>query len=150
MIVFQMSKGDTWKLVLVLCIFTAFVSSLLDNVTTMLLVAPVTLRLCEVLEISPINVILLEVMFSNIGGTSTPIGDPPNIIVVSNPDVQADGSANFLSFTIHMAPDVVLSMIVCFIYAKVCSLFFFFFRKLFHIVFHEFNSHLYLYVLTLY
>jgi len=115
---YKMSGGDTWKLTVLLCVFTGVASAFLDNVTTILLLAPVTIRLCEVINISPITMLLLEVMFSNIGGTATPIGDPPNIIVVSDRKVQASGVADFLSFTIHILPGIVISAALCLWYTK--------------------------------
>lgn len=115
---YKMSNGDIWKLTLLLCCFTGIVSAFLDNVTTILLIAPVTLRLCEVLEISPVNMLLLEVMFSNIGGTATPIGDPPNIIIVSDRKIQSAGVADFLSFVVHVAPGICLSGYATMLFAK--------------------------------
>eukprot|EP00756_Hemistasia_phaeocysticola_P060228 Hpha_TRINITY_DN384_c0_g1::TRINITY_DN384_c0_g1_i1::g.112593::m.112593 len=103
---YRLSGGDTWRLVVILCLFTAVVSAVLDNVTTVLLVAPVTLRLCRVLGIPPQPVLMAEVLFSNIGGTLTPIGDPPNVIIANNEAVRAHG-ITFLSFTGHMLAGVV-------------------------------------------
>lgn len=71
---YKLSKGKVWRLTIILCLFTGFVSAFLDNVTTILLVTPVTLRLCRVVNISPIPIIISEVIFSNIGGTATAIG----------------------------------------------------------------------------
>lgn len=81
---YKYSKGKIWRLIVILCLFTALVSAFLDNVTTILLLTPVTIRyqiiiclslfyisLCKVMEISPIQVIISLVMFSNLGGTST-------------------------------------------------------------------------------
>lgn len=62
---------------MILCLFTAVTSSFLDNVTTILLMTPVTIRLCEVLELNPVPVLMMTVIYSNIGGTATPVGDPP-------------------------------------------------------------------------
>jgi P protein len=60
-------------------LFTAILSSVLDNVTTILLMTPVTIRLCEVMELNPVPILLFSVIYSNIGGTLTPVGDPPNV-----------------------------------------------------------------------
>lgn len=57
-----------------LCLFTAIMSSFLDNVTTVLLMTPVTIRLCEVMELNPVPVLMSMVIYSNIGGTLTPVG----------------------------------------------------------------------------
>lgn len=71
-----------------LCFFTAFLSSILDNVTTVLLMTPVTIRLCEVMELNPVPILTAMVVYSNIGGAMTPVGDPPNVIIASNKDVK--------------------------------------------------------------
>lgn len=71
-----------------LCFFTAFLSSILDNVTTVLLMTPVTIRLCEVMQLNPVPILTAMVVYSNIGGAMTPIGDPPNVIIASNRDVK--------------------------------------------------------------
>lgn len=60
---------------------------LLDNVTTVLLMAPITITLCEDLDLNPIPILMAMVIHANIGGTATPVGDPPNIIITSNPTI---------------------------------------------------------------
>ncbi|KAL7044103.1 hypothetical protein ACKWTF_001783 [Chironomus riparius] len=77
---FKITNGKVWPLIICLCLFTAVVSSFLDNVTTILLMTPVTIRLCEVMELNPVPVLMITVIYSNIGGTATPVGDPPNLI----------------------------------------------------------------------
>lgn len=105
---YKYSKGDLWRLTLILCGFTAVASAFLDNVTTILLLAPVTIRLCKVIDIRPEPILVAEVMFSNIGGTATPIGDPPNIIIVNDRRIQGSGQVSFMSFTLHMLPGIIL------------------------------------------
>lgn len=85
-------------------------SSVLDNVTTILLMTPVTIRLCEVMELNPIPILIFTVVYSNIGGTLTPVGDPPNVIIASNSHIAKNG-INFANFTFHMAIPVFLVMI---------------------------------------
>lgn len=85
---FQITAGKLWPLIMALCFFTAFLSSLLDNVTTVLLMTPVTIRLCEVMELNPVPILTAMVVYSNIGGAMTPVGDPPNVIIASNRDVK--------------------------------------------------------------
>jgi P protein len=70
---------------------------------------PVTIRLCEVMELNPVPVLMFAVIFSNIGGTLTPVGDPPNVIITSNSFISKNG-INFMNFTLHMLPPVVLAM----------------------------------------
>ena len=83
------AEGVPWKLMVMLSVVTAVLSALLDNVTTVLLVTPVTLMVARELEVSAYPFLFAEVFASNIGGTSTLIGDPPNILI---------GSATGLSF----------------------------------------------------
>lgn len=84
------AKGDPWRIILALATITAGASALLDNVTTVLLVVPVTLVITETLEMNPIPFLVPEILASNIGGAATLIGDPPNIMI---------GSATKLGFT---------------------------------------------------
>eukprot|EP01060_Flectonema_neradi_P009791 TRINITY_DN1698_c1_g3_i1.p1 TRINITY_DN1698_c1_g3~~TRINITY_DN1698_c1_g3_i1.p1 ORF type:complete len:865 (+),score=159.23 TRINITY_DN1698_c1_g3_i1:93-2687(+) len=98
---YKWSKGDIWTLTLILCTFTAVTSAFLDNVTTMLLLTPVTCRLCKILKIDPTMLLLAEVMFSNVGGAATAIGDPPNIIIVNDREISSKG-IEFAEFTLHM------------------------------------------------
>ena len=86
-----------------------------DNVTTILLLTPVTVRLCKVLDIAPEPILLAEVMLSNIGGTATPIGDPPNIIIVNYSAIQESGEVDFFNFVLHMTPGVVMAAIPVFV-----------------------------------
>ncbi|XP_048775798.1 P protein-like [Ostrea edulis] len=108
---YKLAKGKVWPLITLLCVFSAVVSAFLDNVTTVLLLAPVTIRLCEVLNLDPKNILIAEVLFSNIGGTATAIGDPPNVIIVSNSDMKENG-IDFATFTGHMCVGIIFVSIV--------------------------------------
>ena len=112
---YRLSRGDTWRLLVTLSVLCAVLSAALDNVTIILLVVPVTMKLCDVLGLPPTPIVLSEVIFSNIGGALTPIGDPPNVIIVNNRDVQAAG-VTFLSFTAHTFVGVALAFAVTVIY----------------------------------
>ncbi|XP_028031747.1 P protein-like isoform X1 [Bombyx mandarina] len=103
---FEVTRGKIWPLISVLCGITAMLSTFLDNVTTVLLMTPVTIRLCEVMDMDPIPVLMSMVIYSNIGGTATPVGDPPNVIIASNKAVSQAG-INFTNFTLHMALGIV-------------------------------------------
>ncbi|KYN03922.1 P protein, partial [Cyphomyrmex costatus] len=105
------TAGRLWPLIMALCFFTAFLSSLLDNVTTVLLMTPVTIRLCEVMELNPIPILTAMVVYSNIGGAMTPVGDPPNVIIASNRDVK-NADVDFGTFVLHMSIGVMLVLIV--------------------------------------
>jgi Na+/H+ antiporter NhaD/arsenite permease-like protein len=76
-------KADPWGILVMLAIVTAVISAFLDNVTTVLLVAPVTLLITEELRVSPYPYLFTQIFASNIGGTATLIGDPPNIMIGS-------------------------------------------------------------------
>lgn len=77
--ILERSKGSLIRLMLLLCLLTAVSSAFLDNVTTMLLIAPVTIDMCTILEVDPRPFLISEVILSNVGGTATLIGDPPNM-----------------------------------------------------------------------
>ncbi len=100
------SRGRPYRLMVMLCVLTASASAVLDNVTTVLLVAPVTFLVCERLGLRPVPFLIAEVMASNIGGAATLVGDPPNIIIASR------GDLTFNDFLIHMAPWVVVLMAI--------------------------------------
>ncbi|KAG7208414.1 hypothetical protein KM043_014646 [Ampulex compressa] len=108
---YKITGGKLWPLINTLCFFTAFVSSFLDNVTTVLLMTPVTIRLCEVMELNPVPILTAMVVYSNIGGAMTPVGDPPNVIIASNREVINNG-VDFSTFTLHMSIGVILVIIV--------------------------------------
>ncbi|KAG7295687.1 hypothetical protein JYU34_021971 [Plutella xylostella] len=104
---FEVTGGRTWPLINCLCLFTAVCSTFLDNVTTVLLMTPVTIRLCEVMQLNPVPVLMCMVIFSNVGGAATPVGDPPNVIIASHPAVLSE-NINFTSFTLHMGVGILL------------------------------------------
>ncbi|XP_011686106.1 PREDICTED: P protein [Wasmannia auropunctata] len=108
---YKITAGKLWPMIMALCFFTAFLSSLLDNVTTVLLMTPVTIRLCEVMELNPVPILTAMVVYSNIGGAMTPVGDPPNVIIASNRDVKNAG-IDFGTFTFHMSIGVIVVLIV--------------------------------------
>ncbi|KAF3834827.1 hypothetical protein F7725_027385 [Dissostichus mawsoni] len=74
---YQLSRGRVWPMIIILCLIAAILSAFLDNVTTMMLFTPVTIRLCEVLNLDPRHVLIAEIIFTNIGGAATAVGDPP-------------------------------------------------------------------------
>ncbi|BBY54251.1 putative transporter [Mycolicibacillus koreensis] len=97
--------GSPLRVMILLVLITAFASALLDNVTTVLLIAPVTLLVCDRLAINPVPFLIAEVLASNIGGAATLVGDPPNIIIASR------AGLTFNDFLVHMLPIVVIVMI---------------------------------------
>lgn len=74
-------KADPWKMMIVFVLITAVLSSCLDNVTTVLLVGPMTIAIARMLEVNPVPYLLMQILASNVGGTATLIGDPPNIMI---------------------------------------------------------------------
>ena len=102
----KLTKGSPIKILFALGLFTAVVSAFLDNVTTVILVMPITFAIAKQLELNPIPILITEIVCSNIGGTSTLIGDPPNIII---------GSAagfSFMDFIIELAPVIAVILLV--------------------------------------
>jgi Na+/H+ antiporter NhaD/arsenite permease-like protein len=99
-------KAKPWGILLMLSIVTAVTSAFLDNVTTVLLIVPVTLVLTEELEVPPYPFLFAEILFSNIGGTATLIGDPPNIMIGSQVEY-----ITFLDFIVHLGPVVLVVMV---------------------------------------
>jgi Na+/H+ antiporter NhaD/arsenite permease-like protein len=102
----QLSRGSPFFVVLSLAGMTAVLSAFLDNLTTILLVVPITFLLADALDIDPIPLIIIEVIASNIGGTATLIGDPPNIIIAG-----ATG-LTFNEFIVNLGPIVVVTFVV--------------------------------------
>jgi Na+/H+ antiporter NhaD/arsenite permease-like protein len=100
------AKGSPFRVMVLLVLITAVASALLDNVTTVLLIAPVTLLVCERLGVSPVPYLIAEVFSSNIGGAATLIGDPPNIIIASR------SGLTFNDFLLHMTPIAALAIAV--------------------------------------
>ncbi|XP_035863474.1 P protein isoform X1 [Sander lucioperca] len=110
---YQLSRGRVWPMIMILCLIAAILSAFLDNVTTMMLFTPVTIRLCEVLNLDPRHVLIAEVIFTNIGGAATAVGDPPNVIIVSNQDLRKEG-IDFASFTGYMFLGICLVLLTSF------------------------------------
>jgi Na+/H+ antiporter NhaD/arsenite permease-like protein len=100
------ARGQPFPLMVLLILITAVASALLDNVTTVLLIAPVTILLCQRLALPVVPYLLAEVFASNVGGTATLVGDPPNIIIASR------AGLSFNDFLLHLAPVVVVLVAV--------------------------------------
>ncbi|HYJ68470.1 MAG TPA: ArsB/NhaD family transporter [Nocardioidaceae bacterium] len=109
------ARGDPYRVMVLLCLITGIASAGLDNVTTVLLVAPVTLLVCDRIGVNPVPYLIAEVLASNIGGTATLIGDPPNIIIASRANL------SFNDFLVNLAPIVVVLLVL---FVVVCRLLF--------------------------
>ncbi|MDD6191066.1 MAG: ArsB/NhaD family transporter [Firmicutes bacterium] len=108
----KIAKGNPWKIMVYFMIITAVLSAFLDNVTTVLLIGPMTFSICKALDINPVPFIMTQIIASNVGGTATLIGDPPNIMIGSKADI------SFLQFVIYDGPIVVITMVVTIILFK--------------------------------
>ncbi|KAF7711950.1 hypothetical protein HF521_000961 [Silurus meridionalis] len=115
---YQLSRGRVWPMIIILCLIAAILSAFLDNVTTMMLFTPVTIRLCEVLNLDPRHVLIAEVIFTNIGGAATAVGDPPNVIIVSNLDLRKKG-LDFAAFTGYMFLGICLVLLTSFPFLRI-------------------------------
>jgi Na+/H+ antiporter NhaD/arsenite permease-like protein len=111
----KIAGGEPYRLLIVLSIVCAVLSAFLDNVTTVVLIAPVTLYIASVLKVSPLPFLIAEILASNIGGTATLIGDPPNVLIGSA------AGLGFDAFLVNLAP---LTIIVFLIFLGMTRLFF--------------------------
>lgn len=100
----KLGRGEPLRILVIFSLVTAIFSALLDNVTTMLLIAPVSLFIADALEVDPIPFLIAEALASNIGGTATLIGDPPNIMIASKANL------DFMAFVYHLAPAVIFML----------------------------------------
>ena len=107
-----LTKGHILRLNIALCTLTAVCSAFLDNVTTMLLIAPVTIELSRMMNVNPIPFLLPEVIYSNLGGTATQIGDPPNIILGN----MLKDHLGFMDFIYNAAPNAIICCIVVYFF----------------------------------
>jgi Na+/H+ antiporter NhaD/arsenite permease-like protein len=101
----KVAKGKPFAIMAIFSVVTAVVSAFLDNVTTVLLIAPVTLLICQALELDVVPYLITEAIASNIGGTATLIGDPPNIMIASKAQL------DFMAFVYNLTPVVILVLI---------------------------------------
>ena len=102
----QLSRGRPLWVVVSLAGTTAVLSAFLDNLTTVLLMVPITFLLADALDIDPIPLVVIEILVSNIGGTATLIGDPPNILIAGATDL------SFMAFIANLAPVAVVAFVV--------------------------------------
>ncbi len=116
----KLTKGHPVGVLIALGAFTAFASAFLDNVTTVILIMPVTFFIADKLDINPVPYLMTEIFASNIGGTATLIGDPPNIIIGSA------AGLSFMDFVNELTPIIVVIMIV------VLAILWLFFKKDLH------------------
>ena len=104
----KLSGGDPWKLVFYLGTFTTVISVFIDNVTALILIAPVTLKICSKIKINPIPPLIALAIFSNTGGVATLVGDPPNVLIASYASA-LDLGFGFMSFIYHLTPLAIIA-----------------------------------------
>jgi Na+/H+ antiporter NhaD/arsenite permease-like protein len=100
------AKGSPLRIMMLLMVVMALASAILPNVVSVLLIAPVTLLVCDALDVNPVPLLMAEVFASNVGGAATLVGDPPNIII------GARKALSFNAFLVNMAPIVIIVMLV--------------------------------------
>lgn len=103
------AKGDGLRILVMFLGATAVLSAFLDNVTTVILIAPITILICEILELKAVPFLVLEAIASNIGGTSTLVGDPPNVLIASKTKL------SFNEFILNLGPPVLIMLVVGFV-----------------------------------
>ncbi|MDQ3889701.1 MAG: ArsB/NhaD family transporter [Actinomycetota bacterium] len=103
----QLSRGRPLRLIFLLAGVTGVLSAFLDNLTAILLIVPITFLLADLLRVSPVPLVLVEVIASNIGGTATLIGDPPNIMIGTHVD-----ELTFDDFVVNLAPVALFTLVV--------------------------------------
>ncbi|MFH1453053.1 MAG: ArsB/NhaD family transporter [Armatimonadota bacterium] len=102
----QRTKGSPWRLMVMLGLVTSVLSMFLDNVTTVILIAPITVFIAQKIKINPVPLLLSEALLSNIGGVSTLVGDPPNILIGTAANI------SFNAFLIYLGPIVAVTWII--------------------------------------
>lgn len=102
----RLGKGDPFRILVILSVVTAVTSAFLDNVTIVVLVAPVTLFVASSLRVNPVPFLIAEILASNIGGMATLVGDPPNILIGSAAGI------DFLTFIVNMGPISLIILVV--------------------------------------
>jgi Na+/H+ antiporter NhaD/arsenite permease-like protein len=109
----KLVKARPFAVMALFSVVTALLSAVLDNVTTVLLIAPVTILICQALNLEPVPFLITEALASNIGGAATLVGDPPNIMIASK------AGLTFMDFINNMAPVIVVIMIVYLVSIKI-------------------------------
>lgn len=109
----KMAKGNPWHIMVIFIILTALLSAFLDNVTTILLIGPMVISISGMLRINPVPILMTQILASNIGGTATLIGDPPNIMIGSQ------AGLSFFDFILNDTPAVIVIIIALIFFCKI-------------------------------
>ncbi|NOZ05219.1 MAG: citrate transporter [Chloroflexi bacterium] len=110
---YRLSRGRAWLLAIILMVVTAVASAFLDNVTTMLLIAPITVEIALTLGMSPLPLLIPEVLASNVGGVATLVGTPTNILIGSYANI------SFGAFLVELTPGVLVALAGLMIYLEI-------------------------------
>lgn len=108
----KLSRGEPFRIMVIFSVVTALLSALLDNVTIVLLITPAVILIADALEVDAVPYLISSVLASNIGGTATLIGDPPNLMIASKAQL------TFMDFIVHLTPIVVVLMLVYLVVIK--------------------------------
>jgi len=114
----KLSKGDPWMLVVYLGTFTTVISLLIDNVTAIIIIAPVTLRMCNKLEINPIPPLIAEAILSDTGGVASMVGDPPNVMIAAKAADMGLTTFGFNDFLAHLGIMTLMAWIATLSYLR--------------------------------
>jgi Na+/H+ antiporter NhaD/arsenite permease-like protein len=109
----RLARGDPWRILIVLCVLTGVASAFLNNVTVVILVGPITLYAAAAAGVSPVPYLIAEILASNVGGTATLVGDPPNILIASAADI------DFTTFALNMAPVTIVVFVALLVLLRV-------------------------------
>ncbi|KAJ6624626.1 P protein [Pseudolycoriella hygida] len=111
---FKRTKGKTWPLICCLSSFAMIAALFLDSVSTILLMTPVVIRICEVTNLNPVSVLTIIILSINVGSIASPVGNPPNVMIINNEFVK-QSNIGFIEFLIHVLPGVVLLILQSFV-----------------------------------
>lgn len=112
LVAYKVARGSPWRLTVVLVIITAVASALLDNVTTVLLMTPITIEIALKIGINPLMILLPEVLASNLGGAATLVGSPPTILIGTQ------AGLGFGDFLLNTGPVVVVALVILLVYTR--------------------------------
>lgn len=114
---FKITNGRIWPLIFSLCIIAAILSAILHNVTMILLMSPIIIKLCECLGLNPVPILMAVMINGNIGSAATPLGHIPNLLITGNPFFAKHG-VTFISYTMHMMVAVIPILLLTFVYLR--------------------------------
>ncbi|KAG4073046.1 hypothetical protein HA402_009465 [Bradysia odoriphaga] len=115
--VFKKTKGRTWPLICSLSIVSMVSALVLDSVSTVLLMTPVIIRICEVTNLNPVQVLTIMILAVNIGSTASPVGNPPNVMIINHAFIKESG-IGFLDFVLHIMPGVLILTVQSFMHIR--------------------------------